>query len=264
MTLEQTYDAIDLLADEDPLALRDLAWKLLGERDAARREEADSLLVAVRERDEARAQEKQAFYELGLVAAERDDARVGVANLGAICEQVMAERDAMRPVVQAAKVWRAQFAKPSIFPRVLGGGEQLVSAALHAAVDALDTPTAVAAAGPESNTDTPTVGTAHAYLSTACLHGRHADCATGGTRWDGTSKVPAQCKWCAAKCECTGCDHKATDPTACRNGQHADGFNRTRPDGTVKKASTCKYCNAPCQCQECKALVMDGGQPDRG
>ena len=48
---------------------------------------------------------------------------------------------------------------------------------------------------------------AHRYASTACHHGHHADCATGGTRWDGTSKTPAQCKWCDAKCECQECDH---------------------------------------------------------
>lgn len=33
-----TYDQIDLLADTDPIALRDLAWKLLNERDTARAE----------------------------------------------------------------------------------------------------------------------------------------------------------------------------------------------------------------------------------
>lgn len=55
----------------------------------------------------------------------------------------------------------------------------------------------------ESRVTTPT----HRYRSTACYHGHHADCATGGTRWDGTSKTPAQCKWCDAKCECRECDH---------------------------------------------------------
>lgn len=42
--MNETYDAIDLLADADPIALRDLAWKLLGERDdyAARLKAADN------------------------------------------------------------------------------------------------------------------------------------------------------------------------------------------------------------------------------
>jgi hypothetical protein len=59
---------------------------------------------------------------------------------------------------------------------------------------------------------------AHTYLSTACLHattepGRedlHAECAIDATRWDGTHKTAARCKWCPARCICP-CHEEATD-----------------------------------------------------
>lgn len=96
--MSETYDAIDLLADKDPIALRDLAWKLLGERDD---------------------------YAARLKATDR-------STNERLCV-VEAERDAMRPVVEAAKVWREQFARPPAYPR---------AAALMAAVDALAEPEA--------------------------------------------------------------------------------------------------------------------------
>lgn len=185
--LQAAYSELAAKLDETETALMAAEAKATfaeAERDQLRAEEA-----------KARAQEKQAFYELGLTAAERDDARVGVANLGAICEQVMAERDAMRDVVEAARACVDQI-KQRVHRPVDNVWLRDETRALVAAVDAYDT-------------HTPAVGAAHAYLSTACHHGHHADCATGGTRWDGTSKTPAQCKWCTAKCECTGCDHKA-------------------------------------------------------
>ncbi|MFC8447610.1 hypothetical protein [Kitasatospora sp. NPDC057223] len=40
----------------------------------------------------------------------------------------------------------------------------------------------------------------HHYLSTGCLHGEHAYC-QGKTGQAGT-KVPAQCKFCPAPCQC--------------------------------------------------------------
>lgn len=42
----------------------------------------------------------------------------------------------------------------------------------------------------------------HVYLSTACLHGQHGDCDIDATRWDGTHKKAATCKYCPKKCIC--------------------------------------------------------------
>lgn len=190
MTLEQeqAYDAIDRLADEDPIALRDLAWKLLDERDVLDRQ----LTAAVNATDRAHAEvERHRDAAMGLVAK---------------AHAAEAERDAMLPVVEAAEACVVRL-KASVARA--GESEWLrdETRALIAAVDAL-APTTVAAGGPESNADTANVG-AHRYTSTACHHGHHRECATGGTRWDGTIKTPAQCKYCDARCECPGCDHKA-------------------------------------------------------
>lgn len=46
----------------------------------------------------------------------------------------------------------------------------------------------------------------HAYLSTACLHGRHDDC-DSMIGIQGT-KRPATCKYCDARCTCP---HHVTD-----------------------------------------------------
>lgn len=43
--------------------------------------------------------------------------------------------------------------------------------------------------------------TEHVYLSTGCLHGEHNYC-SGTDRADGHTKIPAQCKFCAAPCVC--------------------------------------------------------------
>jgi hypothetical protein len=51
-------------------------------------------------------------------------------------------------------------------------------------------------------------GQPHRYTSTACLHGEHDYC-SGTTRQDGSSKTPAQCKFCSAPCECP---HHADSP----------------------------------------------------
>ncbi|MFJ3699548.1 hypothetical protein ACIPW9_36400 [Streptomyces sp. NPDC090052] len=45
---------------------------------------------------------------------------------------------------------------------------------------------------------------AHWYLSTGCLHGEHAYCQ--GETGQAGAKTPAQCKFCAAPCQCT-CHH---------------------------------------------------------
>ena len=47
----------------------------------------------------------------------------------------------------------------------------------------------------------------HRYLSSACYHGTerpelHIECQTNATRWDGTDKIAAQCKYCEARCPC--------------------------------------------------------------
>lgn len=56
--------------------------------------------------------------------------------------------------------------------------------------------------------------TAHTYLSTACWHALHCgtdeataarlhgECDIDDTRWDGSHKVAATCKWCSARCTC--------------------------------------------------------------
>lgn len=41
-------------------------------------------------------------------------------------------------------------------------------------------------------------GLIHEYLSTGCLHGRHAYC----QKKDGKTGGPAQCKFCKAPCTC--------------------------------------------------------------
>ncbi len=178
MTTEQDYDAIDLLADQDPIALRDLAWKLLAERDQLRADfeasEKDVTRTIGQVHNVGRTSQDFRVRLIAMQAA-RDE-------LVAALERTQAERDAMRPVVEAAKAWFAS----------IGMTQTPQEADLALAVAAVDT----------ADSDQ-----AHRYTSTACHHGRHGDCATGGTRWDGTSKVPAQCKWCAAKCECRECDH---------------------------------------------------------
>jgi hypothetical protein len=50
---------------------------------------------------------------------------------------------------------------------------------------------------------------AHRYLSTGCLHGEHGYC-QANTGSNG-QKSPAQCKFCAAPCQC-GC-HQQPDTT---------------------------------------------------
>lgn len=53
----------------------------------------------------------------------------------------------------------------------------------------------------------------HAYISTACWHAQrepdpqragqlHHECDIDATRWDGTRKIAATCKWCLAPCRC--------------------------------------------------------------
>ncbi|MEU6674798.1 hypothetical protein [Streptomyces sp. NPDC046925] len=42
----------------------------------------------------------------------------------------------------------------------------------------------------------------HEYLSTGCLHGEHGYCQYEARRYDGSTKTPAQCKFCAAPCVC--------------------------------------------------------------
>ncbi len=41
----------------------------------------------------------------------------------------------------------------------------------------------------------------HQYLSTGCLHGNHAYCASTTTT-TAVAKVPAKCKFCEARCVC--------------------------------------------------------------
>jgi hypothetical protein len=50
-------------------------------------------------------------------------------------------------------------------------------------------------------TGNPPPGQTHRYLSTGCLHGDHGYCQnnTGAAG----SKIPAQCKFCAAPCVCS-------------------------------------------------------------
>ncbi len=57
----------------------------------------------------------------------------------------------------------------------------------------------------------------HRYVSTACLHGEHAYCAST-TRPDGAAKEPACCKFCGAPCECSECDHVPLTDTEVGNG----------------------------------------------
>jgi len=53
----------------------------------------------------------------------------------------------------------------------------------------------------------------HVYLSTACWHGQreksplravklHMECGVDATRWDGSHKIAATCKWCPSPCVC--------------------------------------------------------------
>jgi hypothetical protein len=109
----------------------------------------------------------------------------------------------------------------------------------------------------------------HVYISTACLHGEHAYCAAG-VRADGGVKQPGRCKFCDARCRCTGCDHSvpldgpSSPPqdtvapsahvyvsTACWHGEHAYCAAGMRADGTRKKPGQCKFCSAPCTCTGC-------------
>lgn len=43
----------------------------------------------------------------------------------------------------------------------------------------------------------------HRYLSTSCYHARHERCAAPVRPEDGAAKLPAQCKFCTARCVCT-------------------------------------------------------------
>lgn len=49
----------------------------------------------------------------------------------------------------------------------------------------------------------------HHYLSTGCLHGRHAYCQ--GKTGQAGAKVPARCKFCPATCSCD-CHHTTEQP----------------------------------------------------
>ncbi|WP_055563645.1 hypothetical protein [Streptomyces atriruber] len=42
----------------------------------------------------------------------------------------------------------------------------------------------------------------HLYLSTGCQHGDHEYCQTEARRYDGTVKIPGQCKFCQSLCIC--------------------------------------------------------------
>lgn len=157
---------------------------------AAKLDEAETALMAAEATVEELATEladERTLHQATM--RERDQLRTEEAKYRAEAKQLWHELGMVADVVHKARAWRAQYTKPSIFPRV---------AALHAAVDALEA----------ADSDQ-----AHRYTSTACHHGRHGDCATGGTRWDGTSKVPAQCKYCDARCECRECDHKGSMTT---------------------------------------------------
>lgn len=62
-----------------------------------------------------------------------------------------------------------------------------------------------------------TGGWTHRYLSTACLHGEHLYCQAPavmgepGVR-DARRKIPAQCKFCDARCVCPCHTKGDTDP----------------------------------------------------
>ena len=83
----------------------------------------------------------------------------------------------------------------------------------------------------------------HSYLSTACLHAvidrrpeLHTHCQTNTIRPDGSPKVAAQCKWCAARCACD-CHRNAGagGPGAPTTFQifTAAGGGWTRPSGSA-------------------------------
>lgn len=109
-------------------------------------------------------------------------------------DELKAERDAMRPVVEAAQEWRTWWAtlRP-LFGMFIPENE------LAAAVDTWrqakpgDTP----GAADHDQGETPV----HVYLSTACLHGEHDYC-SATERSPGDLKDPGRCKFCPAPCVC--------------------------------------------------------------
>lgn len=146
-----------------------------------------------------------------LLAAEAElaDANKRIANLSAQCNrnteqigrlqreaaELDAERDGMREVVEAAKAWRAALLVVSDTGAEKRAWDELRSKNRQALCDAVD-----ALATKDAN---------HRYLSTACLHavepGRehlHRECQSDTTRYDGTHKIGASCKWCEAPCVC--------------------------------------------------------------
>lgn len=122
-------------------------------------------------------------------------------------ERLQAQRDALLPVVEAAKV-RAQVVRDLHYSGSGAPGwtdrDRESDAAVLAAVDALES-------------QEPTV---HDYLSTACLHGVHGYCG-GDERIDGGKKTPAVCKfhdmpgWTCTPCRC-GCHAESREGDAVR------------------------------------------------
>lgn len=217
----ETHDP-NLLADLDVIlaALRDSGW-VDPEAAAVLREDAKAHdeLGAMRaqlsgsEADNERLHREmhQAGSDNGRLMRERDEAqkcadyyREMAVERGKLLETAEAERDALLPVVEAARDFVAALRYIASGPPGEASEEpehryEITQNVLVAAVDALES-------------QAPTV---HIYLSTACLHGVHGYCGCD-ERIDGGKKTPAVCKfhempgWTCTPCRC-GCHAESRD-----------------------------------------------------
>lgn len=170
------------------------------------------------ERDEARAalarQLEQQSVDAGHFAAEnarlRKDLDLNKAGWAAEIERlyaVEAEREAMRPVVGAAKAWLAAMRAINLdeAARNILGEDFVVG------IDSLqDTPSNPPVGDEQAEVmpewerallDDVRAAETHVYRSTACHHGEHQYC-SATARPDGAAKAPGRCKFCPANCVC--------------------------------------------------------------
>ena len=173
-------EAAQRVRDRVPPEVGKLIVRVIGEAERADRAED--------ERDELRAK----LHELMARDVDMVDLNVqyGCPDCGVhhACGEIVAERDRLRAVVQAARAYMDSI--DSADPTITRQHRQECMGQLRRALRALDV---------SGDTGDPLVmAEAAHYLSTYCLHGNHADCRL-------------TCKTCRAPCRCR-CHASAGDP----------------------------------------------------